>query len=68
LKEVLEAKPEVIVVGTGYHGEMSVPRETRKHIEFEGIELIIKKTTEACETFDRLVTSRKVLAVFYLTC
>jgi hypothetical protein len=44
LKEVLEAKPEVLVVGTGYSGLMDVPPETRMSIESEGIELIVQKT------------------------
>jgi len=68
LKEVLEVKPEVLVVGTGYSGLMTVPPETRKYIESEGIELMAQKTTEACETFNRLVKSRKVVAALHLTC
>ncbi len=68
LKEVLEVKPEVLVVGTGYSGLMTVPPETRKYVESEGIELMAQKTTEACETFNRLVKSRKVAAALHLTC
>ena len=68
LKEVLEVKPEVLVVGTGYSGLMTVPPETRKYIESKGIELMVQKTTEACETFNRLVKSRKVVAALHLTC
>nr|AHM02050.1 hypothetical protein AF0029 [uncultured miscellaneous Crenarchaeota group] len=68
LKDVLEAKPEVLVVGTGYSGLMMVPPETRKYVESEGIELIAQRTAEACKTFNRLVKSRKVVAAFHLTC
>jgi len=68
LKNVLEAKPEVLVVGTGYSGLMRVPPETRKYVESEGIELIAQNTAEACETFNRLVKSRKVVAALHLTC
>ncbi len=68
LKEALEAKPEVLVVGAGYYGEMTVPPETRKHVESEGIELIIQKTAEACRTFNHLTESRKAVAVLHLTC
>jgi len=68
LKDVLEVKPEVLVVGTGYLGLMMVPLETRKYVESEGIEIIAQKTTEACETFNRLVKSRKVVAALHLTC
>lgn len=68
LKDVLEAKPEVLVVGTGYSGLMTVPPETRKFVESEGIEFIAQKTAEACKTFNRLVKSRKVVAALHLTC
>jgi len=68
LKEVLEAKPEVLVVGTGYMGMMEVPPETRKSIESEGIKIIVQKTAEACKTFNRLVKSKKVVAALHLTC
>ena len=68
LESVLKAKPEVLVVGTGYSGLMKVPPETRKHIESKGIKLIIQKTTEACKTFNRLIKSRKAVATLHLTC
>ena len=68
LKDVLEVKPEVLVVGTGYSGLMRVPPETRRYVESEGIEFIAQKTAEACETFNRLVKSRKVVAALHLTC
>jgi hypothetical protein len=68
LKEVLEAKPAVLVVGTGYSGMMKVPPETRNCIESEGIELIVQKTAEACQTFNHLIESRTVVAALHLTC
>jgi hypothetical protein len=68
LKDVLEFKPEVLVVGTGYSGLMRIPLETRKYVESEGIEFLAQKTAEACETFNRLVKSRKVVAALHLTC
>jgi len=68
LKDALEAKPEVLVVGTGYYGAVVVPAETRKHVESEGIELIVQKTAEACITFNRLIESRKIVAALHLTC
>jgi len=68
LKEALEAKPEVLVVGTGYSGLMAVPPETRSYIESKGIELILQKTAEACKTFNNLIESRTVVAALHLTC
>jgi hypothetical protein len=68
LKDVLEFKPEVLVVGTGYSGLMRIPLETRRYVESEGIEFLTQKTAEACETFNRLVKSRRVVAALHLTC
>ena len=68
LTEVLETKPDVLVVGTGYSGLMDVPPETRAHIESEGIELVVQKTSEACKTFNHVVESRTVVAALHLTC
>jgi hypothetical protein len=68
LTEVLKTKPDVLVVGTGYSGMMDVPPETRAHIESEGIELVIQKTSEACKTFNNIVESRTVVAALHLTC
>jgi hypothetical protein len=68
LKDALEAKPEVLVVGTGYSGLMTIPPETREYVESEGIELIAQNTTEACKIFNRLAKSRKAVAVLHLTC
>jgi hypothetical protein len=68
LKDVLKVKPEVLVVGTGYSGLMMIPLVTRKYVESEGIKIIAQKTKEACETFNRLAKSRKVVAALHLTC
>lgn len=68
LGKVLEAKPEVLVVGTGYFGEMAVPAETRKHVESEGIDLIVQKTAKACKTFNNQTESGYVVAALHLTC
>jgi hypothetical protein len=68
LNEALEAKPEVLVVGTGYSGMLAVPQETRRYVESEGIELVVQKTAEACKTFNRLVESRNVVAALHITC
>jgi hypothetical protein len=68
LRDVLEVKPEVLVVGTGYSGLIRIPPETRKYVESEGIEFIAQRTAKACETFNRLVKSRKVVAALHLTC
>lgn len=71
LKEILEhePRPEVLVVGTGYHGLVKVSPEVEKALESRGIELVVQPTKEACQTFNKLLESSKgVVGAFHLTC
>jgi hypothetical protein len=68
LKEVMNAKPEVLIVGTGASGVMKVPKETISHLESKGIEVHVAQTEDAVELFNRLQTDRKVIAALHLTC
>lgn len=68
LSQIIEFKPEVLVVGTGYYGTMKVPEETRKFIESKGIELIIKETREACKVYNTISSKKKAVAALHLTC
>jgi hypothetical protein len=66
--EVVQAKPQVLVVGTGYFGRMEVLSETKDYLAKQGIELRVEKTTEACRVYNRLSSSRKAAAALHLTC
>lgn len=68
LKEVLTEKPEAVVVGTGQSGLMQVPSEVKDHFETKGIELIVDKTKNACDIYNKLSELKKVIAVLHLTC
>ncbi|MCD6263234.1 Mth938-like domain-containing protein [Candidatus Bathyarchaeota archaeon] len=69
LEEVLEEKPEVLVVGTGAYGLMRVLEETRRRLKEEGIELIAQRTGKAYKTYNELLKSgRRVAAALHLTC
>jgi len=69
IKEVLEEKPDVLLVGTGYSGLVKVLPETEKYVRSRGVELIVQRTGEAYKTFNHLVHSgKKVIAAFHLTC
>ena len=69
LEEVVEYKPEILVIGNGHDGVMEVPRETLKYIESKGIKPIVQRTGEACKTFNELIKSgKKAVAAFHLTC
>lgn len=68
LKEVFEAKPEVLLIGTGYSGLMKVPQDVKDYATSKNIELIVENTRQACQTYNRLYRSKKVIAAFHLTC
>lgn len=68
LKDVFEAEPEVLVIGTGYSGLMKVPQEVKDHVKSRNIELVVENTRQACQTYNRLRQSMKVIAAFHLTC
>jgi len=68
LREVINEKPEILVVGTGYSGIMKVPRETIEYVEKEGIKIIVKPTPEAYKIFNDLSKKHNVVGAFHLTC
>lgn len=71
LKEILnhEPKPEVLVVGTGYYGLVKVSPDVESALKYQGIELKVQPTKEACQTFNKLLKSNKrVAGAFHLTC
>ena len=68
LDEVVKAKPEVLVVGTGYDGCMRVPEETVEFLNKVGVELYAAPTREACRKYNELKDTRKVVAALHLTC
>lgn len=70
LDDVLAAKPEVLVVGTGAYGAMKVPQETRRALDEAGIEVVVEKTGDAVERYNALLAEgrRVVAGAFHLTC
>ena len=68
LKDVFEAEPEVLVIGTGYSGLLKVPQEVEDFVKSKDIELVVENTRQACQTYNRLCQSRKIVAAFHLTC
>ena len=68
LRDVLAARPEVLVVGTGAHGIMQVPAEVRQRVAELGIELKVAPTGEACALFNAAAAHKKAVAALHLTC
>lgn len=68
LEEVIKEKPTVLVVGTGNSGLMKVPLTTSEWIQSKGIEVKIEPTQRACQIYNQLHKSKKVIAALHLTC
>ncbi len=67
--DLIEAKPDIIIIGTGQSGVVNVPDDIIGLIEGKGIELIIKKTAEACLEYNKLIKRKKnVCALLHNTC
>jgi len=66
--EVIAENPEVLVVGTGASGLMKVLPELKQCLEAQGIKLIAEPTSEACNIYNQLCHSQKVVAALHLTC
>ena len=68
IAEVIAVNPEVLVVGTGSSGLVKVLPEVKQSLEARGIELIAQPTSEACNTYNQLCHSQRVVAALHLTC
>ena len=68
LREVLDAAPKVLVVGTGAYGRMEVPERTRRALEAAGIELQTARTEEAWRLYNDLRGRQRTAGAFHLTC
>ena len=67
--EVLAAAPEVVVLGTGYFGRVKVLDETLTAFADADSEVVVERTGDAVETFNRLAAEgRDVAAALHLTC
>jgi len=68
LTEVVDAKPDTLIVGTGNSGVMQVPESTVQFLESKGITVFIEKTGKAVELFNKQTGDKKVIGAFHLTC
>ena len=66
--EALQAKPDVLVIGTGYAGVMRVPRDTVDRIAAQGIEVKVERTSKAVAIYNDLEGVRTVIAALHITC
>lgn len=68
IEDVLKEEPEVLVVGTGFYGIVSVEEEVKSQAQSQGIEFIIEKTKKAVQSFNKFASKKKTIGAFHLTC
>jgi hypothetical protein len=69
LEDVVAAKPDILVVGTGYFGRMTVSEETRRYLEAQGIRVHAARTRQAVKDFNQFQAQHaRVVAALHLTC
>ncbi len=71
VKDIFEAKPQVLVVGTGAAGVMRIDEGVKNKASELGIELRPSRSAEAVENFNSLVDQLghdKVALAIHLTC
>jgi hypothetical protein len=69
IEDILDFRPEVLVIGTGYAGQMKVPPVTRTVLEGADIGVEADETGRAVHIFNRLHGAGcKVAGAFHLTC
>ena len=69
LEELLSTNPEIIVIGNGVDGVLTVDKEIADAINKAGIKLIIEKTPQAIITYNENYDSgKKVNALIHTTC
>ena len=67
--DLIDARPEVVVIGKGKPGFMQTSPEVKRLLADRGITLIEEKTSRAVQTFNRLrLEGKRVCAGFHLTC
>ena len=67
--DILESRPDVLVVGTGYAGNLDIPANLRRDLAERGVRLLSERTAEAVELFNRhRAQNENVAGAFHLTC
>ena len=69
VQDVLDADPEILIIGSGQPGYMKISDGLRRHLQKRNIKLIEEPTSDAIKTFNRLFgESKKVSGGFHVGC
>lgn len=65
---VNQVEIETVIIGTGYDGVMRVAPNVEEFFKAKGIKVIVQKTIDAWKTYNELSKTKKIIALFHLTC
>ena len=68
LAELVDAPPEILVIGTGMSGLMHVPLDVLTALAARGIEVIVEGSDEAWRTYNALRLEKRIALAIHLTC
>ena len=69
ISDILESKPDILVIGRGTPGLLKSTASLREYLAARHVELIEKKTPKAIAAFNQLFQQgRKVAAGFHISC
>ncbi len=67
--DILNAKPDYLIIGSGKFGLMKISDQLRGHLSGCGIQIIVERSKIAMKTFNQLYTDGKSVAGgFHLSC
>jgi hypothetical protein len=68
LGPVLQAAPELLIIGTGYLGRMWLLDSALMKLAEAGIEIALERAGTACRTYNTLRSGRRLAAALHLAC
>ena len=67
--DILNAKPDYLIIGSGKFGLMKVSDPLRLHLSDCGVQVIVERSKTAMETYNQMYTDGKTIAgAFHLSC
>jgi hypothetical protein len=68
LSDIVNESLPILIVGTGYNGAMVVPKGTLEYLKSNNISVVVKKTQEAVDYYNKNAAVKQMAAAFHLTC
>lgn len=60
--------PEILIIGAGLPGMMSVPGGLITHLQDKGLRVIYDRTDRAVQAYNRIDHAKRIAAAFHITC